>query len=81
MTPAEFYIYADGYLQRRDEERETGLRNIYNLACAVRVAVGAKHMPQFEQMFIKTKTAMTDQAMFKAAEALCMAYGGKMEDV
>ena len=81
MTPSEFYVYADGYLQNRDDKRENDLRNIYNLACAVRVAVKAKHMPKFEHMFTKLKAAMSDQAMFKTCEALFKAYGGKMEDI
>ena len=83
LTPAEFFAFADGYLTNVEKEQEMANMRIYSLACAVRTAIWGKRMPQYDQMFgrQKQKEQMTDEEMFQVCEALCMAFGGKIEDI
>ncbi len=82
LTPAEFFAFADGYLKNAENEQEMAKMRIYSLACAIRTAIWGKRMPQYDQMFAKQKQKeqMTDEAMYQVCEALCRAYGGKIED-
>lgn len=80
MTPRQFAAYANGCIERREDDQKLAQVNIYNLACLVKSAVWGKHMPKYSKAFpdakMRRKEAMTDEEMFAAVCAFMQGRGG-----
>ena len=80
LTPRQFAAYADGCIERRNDDQKLAQVNIYNLACLVKSAVWGKHMVKYERAFPDAKKlrdgAMSDEEMYASVCAFMKARGG-----
>lgn len=81
MTPAAFHAYVRGFIEGQKDEAEIWQAQLYNLAVMVRVAIGAKRMPEYKRFFPprKKRGPMSDEAMYQQVLALNRALGGRTE--
>ena len=80
MTPRSFRCFAEGRGDAIKDRHESTKANIYSLACLIRSAVWAKHMPQYDRIFRTEKKRMTDEEMFQNVLALNRMLGGAVEE-